>query len=65
MKLLIYEFTYERSNIYVNRACGFKTTYAALSAREDDLGVTDWILNLNILKTTVEDETEAHITILH
>jgi hypothetical protein len=61
----IYEFNYERSDVYVNRACGFKTTYQDLTARKDDDGIVNWILNLNILKTTVEDETEAHITILH
>ena len=61
----IYEFNYERSDVYVNRACGFRATYNNLTALEDDLGVIDWILDLNILKTTVEDETEAHITILH
>ena len=61
----IYEFSYERTNVYLNRACGFKTTYNSLAARKDDEGIVDWILNLSILKTTVEDETEAHITILH
>ncbi|MFT5237934.1 MAG: hypothetical protein ACI840_002615 [Ulvibacter sp.] len=61
----IFEFNYERLDVYVNRACGFRTTYSSLAAREDDGGIVDWILNLNILKTTVEDETEAHITILH
>ena len=61
----IYEFNYERSDVYVNRACGFKTTYQDLTARKEDDGIVNWILNLNILKTTVEDETEAHITILH
>jgi hypothetical protein len=61
----IYEFNYERSNVYVNRACGFKTIYKSLRARKDDEGIFNWILNLNITKTTVEDETEAHITILH
>ena len=61
----VYEFVYERSDVYLNRACGFKTTYNGLTAREDDVGIVDWILNLSILKTTVEDETEAHITILH
>lgn len=61
----VYEFTYERSDIYLNRACGFKTTYNNLSASETDPGVIDWILNLSILNTTVEDETKAHITILH
>lgn len=61
----IYEFTYERSDIYVNRACGFKTTYQNLAAMKEDDGLVNWILNLNITNTTVEDETEAHITILH
>ena len=61
----VYEFNYETSNIYVNRACGFKTNYNSLTAIEDDEGLIDWIINLNILKTTVEDEIEAHITILH
>jgi hypothetical protein len=60
-----YEFNYERTDVYVNRACGFKTTYQGLTARKEDEGIVNWILNLNILKTTVEDETEAHITILH
>jgi hypothetical protein len=61
----IYEFNYERTDVYVNRACGFKTTYQDLNARKEDDGIVNWILNLNILKTTVEDETEAHIIILH
>ena len=61
----VYEFSYQRSDIYVNRACGFKTTYNTLTAQEDDEGPIDWILNLDVLKTTVEDEIEAHITIFH
>ena len=61
----IYEFNYERADVYVNRACGFKTIFNGLTARKEDDGIVNWILNLNILKTTVEDETEAHITILH
>jgi len=61
----VYEFNYEREDIYVNRACGFKTIYNSLTATEDDEGLIDWIINLNILKTTVENEIEAHITILH
>ena len=61
----IYEFSYDRLNVYVNRACGFKTTYSSLSAGEDLSGPIDWIIDININKTTVEDETAAHITILH
>jgi hypothetical protein len=61
----VYEFSYERSDSYLNRACGFITTYKGLTASETDQGTVDWILNLSILNPTVEDETEAHITILH
>lgn len=61
----VYEFNYERSDSYLNRACGFITTYEGLTALKTDQGMLDWILNLSILNTTVEDETEAHITILH
>ncbi len=61
----VYSFSYQRNDVYVNRACGFKTTYNSLTAVEDDEGQIDWILNLEIIKPTIEDETEAHITILH
>lgn len=61
----IYEFNYMRENIYINRACGFKTIYTTLSAIEDDNGAVDWIINLEVLNTTVENENEAHISIFH
>ncbi len=61
----IYSFSYQRNDIYVNRACGYKTTYNTLAAEEDDEEPVDWIFDLNILKTTIEDETEAHITFFH
>jgi hypothetical protein len=61
----VYEFNYLRENIYINRACGFKTIYTALSAIEDDNGPIDWIINLEILNTIVENENQAHITIFH
>ena len=61
----IYEFNYMRDNIYINRACGFKTIYTTLSAIEDDDEPVDWIINLDVLNTTVENENQAHITIFH
>jgi hypothetical protein len=61
----VYVFNYARDDIYINRACGFKTIYTALSAREDDNGPIDWIIDLEVLNTTVENENEAHITIFH
>jgi len=57
-------FSYQRQDIYVNRACGFKTNYSDL---ESELSIdTDiWVLNLEIENRTIEDETKAHITIFH
>ena len=56
---------YQREDIYVNRACGFKTFYDALSfEREDDVNDA-WILTANINQTRVENENQAHITIFH
>jgi len=61
----IYSFDYERNDIYINRACGFKTTYTEFTAEEVDSGPVDWIIYLIILDPIIEDETKAHITILH
>ncbi|QNJ98907.1 DUF6452 family protein [Constantimarinum furrinae] len=58
-------FTYTREDIYVNRACAFKTVYAELSATVENEGTTNWINTLNVINTTIENETAAHITIFH
>ncbi len=60
----IVSFNYQRQDIYVNRACGFKTTYSELESVLD-LDVNNWILNLDIENQIIEDETKAHITIFH
>lgn len=61
------EFTYEREDIYVNRACSFKTIYNNLQASFEDEGANNWIfqINVNALNNTVQDENDTHITILH
>ena len=62
----IVTFNYTREDVYINRACAFRVTYNDLNLNvEDDGANTNWILDANILKTTIEDETEAHITIFH
>ena len=55
-------FNYLRKDIYINRACGFKTNYDNLSS---ELETNNWIQSITIEKTTIEDEAEAHITIFH
>lgn len=62
----IVTFTYSTEDIYVNRACAFKTIYNELDATvETETGSNNWIQDYTLLKTTIEDETDAHLTIFH
>jgi hypothetical protein len=57
-------FNYERDNIYINRACAFKTIYRDLTTQlevEED----NWINEIEINKLIIENEDEAHVTIFH
>jgi len=58
-------FNYMRENVYVNRACAFKITYNQFSPSVQDEGAENWIQGFTIIKDTIENENEAHITILH
>lgn len=57
-------FTYSREDVYINRACAFRVTYNDLNPMLTD-DPDNWILDTAILKTTIEDETEVHLTIFH
>ena len=58
-------FNYSRQDIYVNRACGFKTIYDDLSVNLQDEGTANWIYSIEVLNQFIENESQAHITILH
>ena len=60
-----FNISYVREDIYVSRACGYKTIFNDLAAnREDD--VDNWISSIVIEEnTTVENETSAHVKIYH
>jgi len=59
-------FSYSTEDIYVNRACAFKTIYTELEVDlEPETGSNNWIQDFTLLKTTIEDETDAHLTIFH
>ncbi len=58
-------FTYSTQDIYINRACAFKTIYNEVEVDLEPEAGTNWIEDLTLLKTTIEDETEAHLTIFH
>jgi len=64
------QFNYTPQNVFVSRACGFKTIFT-LNAAPDGVIKTDaalpdnfWILDYSILTTNITTENETHIKIL-
>lgn len=64
-------FTYTTENVFVNRACGFKTFYNDLSAEinelrpENNTDSNNWIQQLEIINTTINDTPNTHIRLFH
>ncbi|QIE58325.1 hypothetical protein G5B37_01720 [Rasiella rasia] len=56
------QFTYLRDEQYVNRACGFKTTYTNFTT-ELEQDTDNWITSFQVLQTNITDEIEAHLSI--
>lgn len=55
---------YDREDVYVSRACGYKTIYNNLTLNlETD--PDNWVINSEILNTTIENEITAHVKIFH
>lgn len=63
----IVDFTYARTQEYINRACSFRVTYINLEADlETETSVANnWIKEIRVDQSTVEDETTTHISIFH
>jgi hypothetical protein len=63
----ILSFNYTRQQVYVSRACGFKTTYLLNDTdgvlQTDQLGSTAWIDNFTIERNAITTQNETHITI--
>ena len=61
------DFSYNREDLYVNRACSFKSIFTNLNANLQGEGSANWIFNIDItaLNDSVENENETHITIFH
>jgi hypothetical protein len=55
---------YEREDVYVSRACGYKTIFNNISFSVD-LDGDNWIINSEIIKPNVEYEIGAHVKIYH
>ncbi len=60
----IVTITYEREDVYVSRACGFKTIFNNITISVE-LDSDNWIIDSDIINSTVENEISAHVKILH
>ncbi|WP_339850309.1 DUF6452 family protein [uncultured Dokdonia sp.] len=61
----VLNFTYTVTDEFVNKACGFRVVYDDLQNTNDPLQDGAWIQNIDIENSTVNDQTEAHISIFH
>lgn len=63
----VIQFNYNREEVYVNRACGYKMRYINLMAEDisDSESIPTWAKFITVLNPVVEDEKSTHITILH
>ena len=53
---------YIRSDVFVGRSCGYKTIFEELSLESN---TNNWIKNIEINYTTIDNDTIAAITIFH
>lgn len=58
-------FIYNRKDLYVNRACGFKTEFYNLDVDLEDEGSDNWIKDILKNKDTIRDEKKTHLTFFH
>jgi len=56
------KFIYDRKDIFVSRSCGYKTIFENLQIDNNSI---NWIKNISINNTIIENDTAAHITIFH
>lgn len=55
-------FGYDRNDIFVGRSCGYKTIFENLQIESNS---SNWIKEIEIMNTSIENDTAAHITIFH
>lgn len=55
-------FTYTKSDTYISRACGYKTTFEITNPTAIN-STTNWIQNITVENVKIENENETHIKI--
>ena len=56
------DFNYLRSSVFVGRSCGYKTIYEDFETSNYS---TNWIKNIEIINTIIENDTSAAVHIYH
>lgn len=57
------QISFEKEDIFVNRSCGYKTTFNTLEMIS--LVNDQWIKRIEILDSEIKDEKESHVKIYH
>lgn len=61
-----FNITYQRGeDTYINRACGFRTSFTDIEATIQTEGSANWMLGKSIINSSVENEDSTHIIIFH
>lgn len=58
-------FTYQRTEDFVSKACGFRVTFDDLLVQQEGGEDNSWIQDLEILTPTIVNDTISHIRVLH
>ena len=56
------ELTYSPLDVFVSRSCGYKTIFEDFEVKRV---TNNWIKDIEIINSTIENDTAAHIRILH
>lgn len=61
------QFNYRVSDVYVNRACGFRGEFLDFQAirRTAQAPETNWIRNLSVQQSNIRNENQTHLYIFH
>ncbi|WP_051907716.1 DUF6452 family protein [Flavimarina sp. Hel_I_48] len=58
-------FNYNLNEVYIDRACGFKVTYAALTSQYSAGNDSPWITDISINNSTIVNDSIYQVSIIH
>lgn len=60
----VISFTYGKEDIYISRACGYKTIFNSIENSPSVFPVAGyWIQNIEVIQPNIENENEVHVKI--